>query len=531
MKYDAIVVGGGIAGLTSAAFLIKEGYKVLLCEKESHTGGLVNSFVHDGFLFDAGVRGIVDSGIVKPMLKQLELDVEFTRSIVSIGIEDEMIEVKDLESLKAYQAMLEKLYPDNIDDIEAILNDIKKVMDYMDILYGIENPLFKDLKHDKEYLKKSLLPWLFKYLSKSGKIKHFKAPIDEYLAKLTNNQSLIDIISQHFFQKTPASFALSYFSLYLDYEYPKQGTIALVDAIRDYILAHNGEILTNTLIKSVDVTSQVIYDQENHSYNYDQLIWAADMNQLYQAVDESKIANQTIRTNIYNHKQSLKGKRGGDSIYSVFLEVDLDKDYFTSKTTGHCFYTPKKNGHSFVFNQLKDISHSVDKTEIMKWMNDYLEYTTYEIAIPSLRNQALAPEGKTGLVVSVLMDYDFIKNIQSLGFYEEFKQFSEYKMIEVLNNSLFKGIEEKMITHFSSTPLTYEKYSGNLDGGITGWAFTNKTNPAVSKMGQVIKSCYTKMPNILQAGQWTFSPSGLPISILTGKIASDRAVKALKRRK
>lgn len=531
MKYDAIVVGGGIAGLTAAAFLVKEGFQVLLCEKESHTGGLVNSFVHDGFLFDAGVRGIVDSGIVKPMLKQLDLDVEFTRSIVSIGIEDEMIQVRDLESLVTYQAMLEKLYPDNIADIQAILNDIKKVMDYMDILYGIENPLFKDLKHDKEYLMKSLLPWLFKYLSKSGKIKHFKTPVDEYLTKRTNNQALIDIISQHFFQKTPASFALSYFSLYLDYEYPKNGTMALVDAMKDYFLAHNGEIKTNTRIQSVDVTKQVIYDQEGNNYEYDQLIWAADMNQLYNAVDESTIENKKIRNDIYNHKQLLKGKRGGDSIYSVFLEVDLDKDYFSSKTTGHCFYTPKKSGHSFVFNQLKSISHSLDKTEIMKWMNDYLEYTTYEIAIPSLRNQTLAPKGKTGLVVSVLMDYDFIKNIQSLGFYEEFKQYSEYKIIEVLNQSLLKGFEEKIINHFSSTPLTYEKYSGNLEGGITGWAFTNKTNPAVSKMGQVAKSCYTKMPNILQAGQWTFSPSGLPISILTGKIASDRAVKVLKRRK
>ena len=44
MRYDAIIVGGGIAGLTSAAFLAKSGYKVMLCEKENHIGGLVSSF-------------------------------------------------------------------------------------------------------------------------------------------------------------------------------------------------------------------------------------------------------------------------------------------------------------------------------------------------------------------------------------------------------------------------------------------------------------------------------------------------------
>jgi len=33
-RYDTIVVGGGIAGLTSAAYLSKSGQKVLLVEKK-----------------------------------------------------------------------------------------------------------------------------------------------------------------------------------------------------------------------------------------------------------------------------------------------------------------------------------------------------------------------------------------------------------------------------------------------------------------------------------------------------------------
>ena len=44
MKYDAIIVGGGIAGLTAAAFLSKSGHRVLLCEKEHQVGGLIGSF-------------------------------------------------------------------------------------------------------------------------------------------------------------------------------------------------------------------------------------------------------------------------------------------------------------------------------------------------------------------------------------------------------------------------------------------------------------------------------------------------------
>lgn len=201
MKYDAIIVGGGIAGLTSAAYLTKNGYKVLLCEKEDHIGGLVNSFEYDGFLFDGGVRGIVDSGVVKPMFKQLGIEIEFLKSIVTIGIEDEIVRVEDLNSLKDYRNMLVHLYPEQEKDIDLILDRIHVVMDYMDVLYGIENPLFKDLKQDKQYLTKTLVPWLFKFISKSGKIKHFQVPVDEYLETLTKSQSLIDIISQHFFKR------------------------------------------------------------------------------------------------------------------------------------------------------------------------------------------------------------------------------------------------------------------------------------------------------------------------------------------
>ena len=70
---DVLIVGGGMAGLTAAAYLSKAGLKVLLCEKEKQTGGLVNSFEYKGFVFDGGIRAIEDSGIVSSMLRQLGL--------------------------------------------------------------------------------------------------------------------------------------------------------------------------------------------------------------------------------------------------------------------------------------------------------------------------------------------------------------------------------------------------------------------------------------------------------------------------
>ena len=86
MQYDAIIVGGGIAGLTAAAFMCKSGRNVLLCEKENNVGGLIGSFDYNGFIFDAGIRAMENSGVLLPMLKKLGLDIEFIKNKVSIEL-------------------------------------------------------------------------------------------------------------------------------------------------------------------------------------------------------------------------------------------------------------------------------------------------------------------------------------------------------------------------------------------------------------------------------------------------------------
>ena len=57
MRYEAIIVGGGMAGLTAAAYLVRAGKRVLLCEKEQEVGGLVASFERGGFTFDRRHQG------------------------------------------------------------------------------------------------------------------------------------------------------------------------------------------------------------------------------------------------------------------------------------------------------------------------------------------------------------------------------------------------------------------------------------------------------------------------------------------
>jgi phytoene dehydrogenase-like protein len=215
--------------------------------------------------------------------------------------------------------------------------------------------------------------------------------------------------------------------------------------------------------------------------------------------------------------------------------VNLDTAYFAKISSGHFFYTPSLSGLSQLsldelFNEGRNLPARFinDRPLIDNWLKRYMELTTYEISCPALRDSELAPEGKTGLIISSLFDYSLTKHIQAMGWYDEFRKLMSDRIIELLDASIYPGLKAAVIDSFTSTPLTIERISGNSEGAITGWAFTNDFIPAVDKLIKVASSVLTPIPDTYQAGQWTYSPSGLPISIMTGKLAADRILKDLR---
>ena len=71
-QYDAIVIGAGLAGLTAAASLAREGTHVLVCEQAAQPGGLFNSFWRGGYLLkNGGAVGGPKNQIGQEKLKRL----------------------------------------------------------------------------------------------------------------------------------------------------------------------------------------------------------------------------------------------------------------------------------------------------------------------------------------------------------------------------------------------------------------------------------------------------------------------------
>ena len=71
-----IVVGGGVAGLTSAALLAKEGYPVTLVEAHTQLGGCAGTFQRGPYTFDVGatqVAGLEKGGIHHRLFHYLDI--------------------------------------------------------------------------------------------------------------------------------------------------------------------------------------------------------------------------------------------------------------------------------------------------------------------------------------------------------------------------------------------------------------------------------------------------------------------------
>lgn len=526
-RYDTIVVGGGVAGLSAAAYLSQAKQSVLLIEKNNEFGGLVSSFYSDGFLFEAGVRALENAGIIHPMLEDLGIELEMIKSNVSVGVASDVVHIEKKEDITSYSDFLARLYPESKEDINIFIKEMKKIMKHLDVLYGIENPTFKNLHKDKEYLFKTLLPWLPKFIFTIGKINRLNKPVESYLKERLHNPALIDIISQHFFKGTPTFFALSYFTLYTDYFYPKGGVGQLAKSLEKKVSEYGGELQPNTYIEKVDVYHHYLTDNNGKTYQYKNLVWAADLKTLYRIADTSKLTKK-IQSKFTEQKKKVLAHKGGESIFTLYLQVDLPLEYFAEIAHGHFFYTPSKAGlkdiHRDKLSALLQHWHKGNRDEVMTWFTSFLSLNSFEISIPGLKDAKLTPENKSGLIISFLADYTLFKKVQDDGWYEDLRESIEIQIITLISDSIYPELKQNIIKRFSFSPLNIKERIASSEGAIVGWSFEKRV-PVLNKIQQSAKSVLTPLPSIYKAGQWAYSPAGVPMSILTGKLAADKIIK------
>ncbi len=517
-----VIVGGGISGLTAATYLLRSGHEVSILEKTSQCGGLVGSFTKEGFLFDTGPRGLGNAGILVPMLEDLQIDLPLVDGSVSTGIENEIVHYDSRQAIEGFIASLGRLFPQSILEIGRIHGRIRSYSSNAGILNRVPNPFFKNPLEDRRFLFREFLPWLPSFLRVVLKTSMRKETMEVVLDSLTDNASLKDMISQHFFKGTPAGFALGYFENYLDYKYPLGGTGQLPAALESRIRSQGGSIRMEQEVVRIHPVEKKVLDQHGEEYFYDRLLWAADLRSLYRRL-EGVTFGSTISRLIEREGEKYSSARTGESVFSLFIGVDETPDYFKGISRGHFIYTPRSRGlgelHRTVLEELKADFQRISRQELFRWLKEFCERNSYEISIPVLKDDSLAPRGKTGLVISVLVDGPLFLLVEKAGWIGEFREkFQEY-MLDTLESSVYPGLRKKILFVESATPLTLMKRFATSGGAITGWSLEQEA-PVPDNLTGIMTAVKTAIPHVYRAGQWSYSPAGVPIAILTGRIAA-----------
>lgn len=114
-RYDAVIIGGGIGGLTCAVLLAKKGATVAVFEKGDRPGGYCSSFLANGYTFDACVDSIGGLRNGEPLRHIME----------------EELEIWDKLNFIELNPLRRNVFPDMAIDVPADVTQYKDVLKKM----------------------------------------------------------------------------------------------------------------------------------------------------------------------------------------------------------------------------------------------------------------------------------------------------------------------------------------------------------------------------------------------------------------
>lgn len=198
-KLDAIVIGSGIGGLTTAGILSKAGKKVLVLEQHDQAGGCCHTFIEKGFEFDIGVHYIGEmrnNTVPRLLINQLT-----DGQLQWVDLIDEF----DLVSLG--EPGKRRCYPFHTGGAEAFKKATLEMFPKEEAAIDKFLAMLKDVRLNmKGMMMVKVMPkWIVKLLIATGVIntmtKYFtyaRRTVKEVLDELTDNADLKAVLSYSF---------------------------------------------------------------------------------------------------------------------------------------------------------------------------------------------------------------------------------------------------------------------------------------------------------------------------------------------
>jgi phytoene dehydrogenase-like protein len=480
MPENMIIVGAGIAGLSTGCYAQMNGYRTAIFESNKVPGGLCAAWTRKGFKFDISMHLLANSrsGPFKKMWDELGV----TRN-QEFFYHDRIVAVEGLE--KRLDFCLDR---DRLEKQMLAISpeDAGLVKEFVELFFGGGVMDLASLDPPELVGLTGRLRMFLKVLPLFGLFKKYgRMTLQEFT---TRCRDPFLAVALRFVVDTPGwpmpgfpMVALAGFARAGgEAGYPLGGSFNVVSKIADFYRTLGGQIHFNSRVVEVLIENDRaagIRLEDGSEQRADIVVWAGDGHRLIFDILGGKYLDKSIRK-MYETWPVVK------PMVHVCFGVNLD----LSAESKQIVYELEKPiiiaGESFKW--LCIINHSFDKST--------------------------APPGKTALEVWYATDYQYWEELaKDRPKYEAEKKRIAEETAEALEKR-WPGFKSKIEVVDVPTPMTYVRYTGNWQGSPDGWYITPE-----NMKEQKMKRSLPGLRNLYMVGQWTAPFTGTVGAALSGR--------------
>ena len=478
-KQRVIIIGSGIGGLSCGVILAKNGYEVTVLEQGAQIGGCLQCFSRRGARFETGMH-FIGSASEGQTLDRLLQYLEVKKDIQLSELDRSGYDIVCLDDTKyrfanGREAFIEQMVRD-------FPNQRLQLNRYFDL---IEKVAGASSLHSLRYAENNTA------INTEYQLRSINEVIDSVISDPLLAKVLVGSLPLYAAEKDKTPFSTHAFIMdfYNQSAYRVVGgSDRIAESMTCTIKQYGGKVLTHSKVTKIvcnDIHAVGIEVNESDFIPCDFVISDTHPIRTLELID-SKLIRSAFRTRINSIPQTIGG-------FSVYLDFKDDVvPYQNYNFYGYKYGTP----------------WNCDKYDEDSWPKGYLYMHFCQEAKPQY--------AKTGVIISYMQMKDVMQWVGTkVGHrgadYESFKQHKAEKLLESVEHQ-FPGLRQNIKHYYTSTPLTYQDYTGTEGGGMYGIARDIHLGVACRVPHR------TKIPNVLQTGQ-NINSHGI-LGVLVGTIVT-----------
>jgi phytoene desaturase len=483
------VIGSGVAGLSAASFLAKEGHDVTLLEKNDTIGGRARQFEENGFVFDMGPSWYWMPDVFERFYQQFGHTTsdfyELKRLDPSYRVfwkDDTFDDVP--ANLEEFYAWFEKMEPGSSEKLDKFLKEAA---------YKYEVGI-NDLVHKPSL---SIFEFADARIAKGAFKMHLFSSFSKYIRKYFSHPKIIELLEFPVLflgampKDTPALYSLmNYADIKLGTWYPMGGMHKIIEAFEQIAREQGVKIITGNEVSSFVVKDKKIISTTNQNgmdVDADFVVSGAD----YEHTD------QTLAEGFSNYtKQYWDSRLMAPSSLLFYLGVDKE--------------VPNLLHHNLFFDE--DFhQHAVEIYKDPTWPTKPLFYA----CCPSKTDPTVAPEGKENIFLLVPLAPN-LKDDEEMR--EKYYNIIMDRLEKKTGVSIRDAVIYKRSYCLDDFKNDYHAFKGNAYGLANTLRQTAFLKPKLKSK---------KLNNLYYTGQLTTPGPGVPPSIISGEVVAKEVLKAI----